>query len=164
MADSATLEKKKHPEGPAVEPKGYKKDQGRMARMFAFWSLTLLCLFGCNSLYTVLSSRVDALDRALVDAVPEIPILGWPLNGAFVITTALFLGGAFLLLRYLERPKSADLLIDTESELRKVSWPTLDEVINSSVVVIILVVVLMAYMAGADWFLGRVAQRLLGGG
>ena len=55
----------------------------------------------------------------------------------------------------------ADLLIETESELRKVTWPTVPEAVRSSIVVIACVLFLMAFLAGADWLLGRWADRLL---
>ena len=52
-------------------------------------------------------------------------------------------------------------MIDTELELRKVTWPTMQEVINSSIVVIVCVVVLMVFLAGSDLVLGRIAKALL---
>ena len=56
------------------------------------------------------------------------------------------------------------MLIETESELRKVTWPTMPEAVRSSVVVIACVLFLMAFLASADWVLGRWAERLLLGG
>ena len=50
------------------------------------------------------------------------------------------------------------------AELRKVTWPTGPEVINSSMVVVFCVLFLMGYMAAADWFLARLARVLLFGG
>ena len=67
----------------------------------------------------------------------------------------------FLAHRWLESPKIADLLIDTETELRKVTWPSGQEVLNSSIVVVVCVVVLMAFLAGADWFLARLVNPIL---
>ena len=59
----------------------------------------------------------------------------------------------------------ADLLIETESELRKTTWPTMDEVINSSIVVVVTVLVLGAFLALADSVLARVmAYFILGQG
>jgi preprotein translocase SecE subunit len=48
--------------------------------------------------------------------------------------------------------------------MRKVTWPTFAEALNSSVVVIVCVVFLMAFLAGADWVLGQWTTRLLTGG
>ena len=142
--------------------KAYKKDQGRMARMAAFWSLAFLLLFGCTTLHTLLATRVDSLGRELGGLV--IPIVSVKVNGSFLITGGLFLAGMIVLHRWQQQPKVADLLIETEAELRKVTWPTMQQVINSSAVVIICVLILMGYLAGADFVLGRVVARLLLGG
>jgi preprotein translocase SecE subunit len=63
----------------------------------------------------------------------------------------------------LETPKRADLLIETEHELRKVSWPTLDEAVDGSIVVVVVVLFLMGFMAVADYVLGIVFQRIITG-
>ena len=89
---------------------------------------------------------------------------GTPTNagsGALLISGVVLAGGLLLVLRYLERPKNVDLLIETESELCKVSWPTVTEAIRSSVVVMVCVIVLMVFLAGADFVLGRWAVLLL---
>ncbi len=140
----------------------YRKDQGRLARMAAFWSLAILLFYGCNSLQTELESRFDALAEPLGGIV--IPVLGLALTPAFLVALVLFAGGTFLLMRWQHKPETADLLIDTEAELRKVTWPTGQEVVSSSLIVIFFVTFLMAFLAGADWFLARVARRLLIGG
>lgn len=129
-----------------------------MARMAAFWSLAILYFYGCIS-----------LNQELVDFFPssgdiiggvKVPVLGADLTAALLISLLVLAAGLYALRRWCETPKIADLLIDTESELRKVTWPTLSEAINSSVVVILCVVFLMAFLAGADWLLGTWAQFL----
>ena len=57
---------------------------------------------------------------------------------------------------------TADLLIDTESELKKVTWPTGEEVANSSFVVIVSVLFIMGFLAVADFIIAKLAGRLLG--
>ncbi len=138
----------------------YKPEQGRMARMFAFWAVALVLLFGCTSLHTTLVASFAWAG----DSVGRVPILAIELNGAFFVAAALFLAGVFVLHWYTQKPKVADLLIDTEGELRKVTWPSGQEVIDSSMVVIVCVLVIMGFLAGADWFLNRVFRYLLLGG
>ena len=138
----------------------YKKDQGRMARLTAFWSLAILIFYGASSLRAELVQQSDGLSKAIGGISP----LGIDLSPAFLIAAALFGGGMFLLNRWLEKPRQADLLIETESELRKVTWPSLEETINGSLIVILCVVFIMAYLAGADWLLGRWARVVLIGG
>lgn len=125
----------------------YKKDQGRMVRMAAFYMAALLLLFASTALHTSLSS-FDALDTAIGGMV--VPIVSVTINWAFVISTSLLVAGLVALYRWQQQPKVADLLIETEGELRKVTWPGLQQVIDSSMVVVVCVIFLMAFMFFAD--------------
>jgi preprotein translocase subunit SecE len=138
--------------------KSYKEDQGRLTRMAAFWSVVLLLLFGCTFLYDMLIG-MDSMGRAIGGI--RIPIVSIDLNGAFAIAGIVFLVGLIVIRRWQQTPKVADLLIDTESELRKVTWPTMNEVINSSIVVIVSVILMGMFLAAADWVLGKLMQRLI---
>lgn len=142
---------------------GYKQDQGRLARMATFWTLVAMAFYGCSSLRAELPGYFPQLGQPLLADLPEIPILGVRLDAAFLIAFVLFVAGTWLIYRWLETPKNADLLIETEAELRKVTWPTMKEVVNSSIVVIVSVLFLMAFLAGADIVLARVAAVILGG-
>ena len=71
--------------------------------------------------------------------------------------------GLFLLKRWQNKPKMADLLIDTEGELRKVSWPTIDEVLTTSMVVVVFVVFIGAFLALTDMVFGRLADIFIYG-
>jgi len=140
----------------------YKKDQGRMVRMAVFWSIAVLLYYGCNSLRTTLVDEFrSTLGAPLLAGLPKIPVLGVSLTGALLAVIVVFAGGLFLAYRWQERPKNADLLIETETELRKVTWPTGQEVFNSSLVVVICVVVLMAFLAGSDWLLARLVNPVI---
>jgi len=141
--------------------KSYREDQGRLARMAAFWSCILLLLFGCTFVYGLLV-QIDSF-REKIGGM-RIPVVGVDLTTAFLIPFALFVVGALILHRWQARPKVADLLIETEAELRKVTWPTPQEVVNSSMVVILCVLLLFGFLAAADWLLARVMRYLLLGG
>lgn len=147
----------------------YRKDQGRMARMAAFWSLAILALWGARALniqlgvwVKSLSVRLGANEAGQGGAI--IPVLGISITPAFLIATAVGAVSVFVLYRWLETPKNADLLIDTESEMRKVTWPTFKDVVNSSIVVIVCVLFLMVFLAGSDVLIGRVTRLLWFGG
>jgi len=143
----------------------YKQDQGRYARLAAFWSLAILIFYGCTSLYTTLLGYFpNQMAKPFVASMPKIPVLGLPFNLGILVSTLVLVVAVWSLYRLLERPKTADVLIETESELRKVTWPTIPEAVRSSVVVIACVLFIMAFLAGADWVLGRWAERLLLGG
>ena len=141
--------------------KAYKPEQGRMARMATFWSLALLLLFGCQFLHQTLTAYVSKMKEPLGGL--EIPIVAIPLSPSFLLCAAIFAGGMLWLHTWQQKPKVADLLIDTEHELRKVTWPTMQEVVNSSLVVVISVAILMGFLAGSDWALGHLVKRLIFG-
>lgn len=130
-----------------------------MARAFAFWSLVFFAYFGSSFLYTQLSSRVEALREPLGGFV--LPIVTVPLSGAFLISLILFVGLVLLIHRWQQKPQVVDLLTETEGELKKVTWPTMPEVVNSSIVVVVFVVTVMGFLAGVDWFLGRFFRVIL---
>jgi len=147
----------------------YRKDQGRYVRMAAFWTLAILLLYGCMQLRTELTSlfpeslgRPFGSDEAGQGGL-RLPILGVNLSVALVIAVLTAGTGLWLLHRWLDAPKRADLLIETEHELRKVSWPTLDEAVDGSIVVVVVVLFLMGFMAAADFVLGIVFQRIITG-
>ena len=143
----------------------YRKDQGRMARMAAFWSLGILALWGARALNIQLSVWSKTLATPLgADAAGKngitIPILAIKLTPAFMIAAIVGAASIYLLWRWLETPKNADLLIDTESELRKVTWPTFKDVVSSSLVVIFCVLFLMVFLAGSDMLIARITKVL----
>lgn len=137
----------------------YKEDQGRIVRLAAFWLLIFLLLFGCFALHRALPLWFAKIDEPLGGT--KVPLVGWALSIDLIICAVLFGAGAYLVFRWLESPKQAELLIETETELKKVTWPTGKDVINSSLVVILSVMFLMGFLAGTDWLLGRFMQRLL---
>ena len=139
----------------------YRKDQGRMARMTAFWSGTIFLFYGCVSLFRELTGWSVELAQPIGGV--EIPVLGMDLSPSLLIAAVVFLGGAYLFFRWVERPKQADLLIETESEMRKVTWPSLSETMSGSITVILTVLILMAILALFDMALGNVATKLLTG-
>ncbi len=139
----------------------YREDQGRLARMFAFWSLALLLLFGCTFLHDLIVG-LGSMSEPIGGI--RIPVVGVDLTPAFLVAFGILVVGVIVLYRWQETPKVADLLIETEAELRKVTWPSLEQVLNSSLVVVVCVVLIGLFLAGTDWVLARVMKGLLFGG
>ncbi len=136
----------------------YRPDQGRMARMFAFWTLMGLMLFGSAFLYRTLFNLVEGLRPALGGI--HIPVVNVAVNGAFLIAAVVFAIGAFLIARWQAKTNVADFLIETESELKKVHWPSWTEVLHSSLVVVGCVIFLMGFLAVVDAVYGRLFDRI----
>lgn len=149
---------------PGTEPEShglfvsYRSEQGRHARMAAFWSVIFFLGFGCRFLHDLLIQWESM--RAHLGQI-TIPVVAVKLTPAFLISAGIFLVGTVLVQRWQQTPKVADLLIDTESELKKVTWPKGDEVWNAAIVVIISVVLLGLFLALSDLFLYRLMRYLI---
>jgi preprotein translocase SecE subunit len=129
-----------------------KKGQGAWARLTAYVIGGLLVAFGAISLYG--SINVPGEFR-LFEA--DLPIIG-ALTGFKVIALVVGVGGLFALHWVLNKPRSVDLLIETEQEMRKVSWPTIPEVWNATLVVCLVTVVLAITMSVFDLALRKLFQ------
>ncbi|MBL8692997.1 MAG: preprotein translocase subunit SecE [Planctomycetes bacterium] len=62
---------------------------------------------------------------------------------------------------WLNRPHVADLLIETEAELKKVTWPTMPDTASSSLIVLITVLVIFLLVAVYDFGLSQLIDKLL---
>jgi preprotein translocase subunit SecE len=133
----------------------YKPNQGRTARQVTLAVLLLTLVAGLSRLWYVLPVWLSAPGYG-GSGLPAI------LPGLFIAAGLL---GAWLAYRVVNVPRFADFLISVETEMTKVSWPSLDEVIRSSAVIIFLIFALSAILAAFDlfwWALLRAVQQLLG--
>ncbi|MBL8729663.1 MAG: preprotein translocase subunit SecE [Planctomycetes bacterium] len=141
----------------------YRKDQGRYARMLSFWAILLLAAYGCFHS----GGLVSVLDRYMGESNPVL-IDPFPLLGRLRVSTCIVLGLMLLvgIVTYasLHRPKIADVLIDTELEMQKVTWPTWGEAWQGTMAVTIMVVVLFLFLSVVDLLLLKAMQMLTGGG
>ncbi len=55
-------------------------------------------------------------------------------------------------------------LKESDIERRKVIWPTHQETLQTSLMVIIVTIIISLFLAGVDWLLGALVRSLLGGG
>ncbi len=129
--------------------------------MTAFWALFLLCAYGClgGLVYQIRDWFGDSVSTVLV---AQLPLLG-DLDVAMLITLAVLATAGLVLHSYASRPRVADLLIETETEMRKVTWPTWPETWTGTVAVAVTVVCLLCYLWGCDVVLTYVLTGLMGG-
>ena len=129
------------------------------------WSLTgLLTLFGCVSLY-----RYVPIESAYKlgestwwgYSLFTLPFFDVSFRVGLFISIAVFFTVIYLLNRFLiNKPSVADFLIDTEYEVRKVSWPPKNEYWGSSVAVIISVAIIGSFIFVVDQILGNITKYL----
>lgn len=139
----------------------YKPGEGGIARATAFWSLAGFA-FLAGRRFFLWSQRWDFFEKDLLGT--EIPVLAFPLTPGFIGSMVIFGLAVYGIFRLLNAPKIADLLIDTELEMKKVTWPSFDEARKASFIVIVCVVVLTAFLLLTDFGLERFFFDVLYGG
>ena len=128
----------------------YKSGQGSLARLTCWVALLLALALGCAELYSwIQNPRTDVplFDAALFR---DLPFFGTPLSWKFLLCAVLFFGGLWGVRKIMHRRSTVDALIETEQELRKVSWPTRDESINATGVVILVSILLTGALFAFD--------------
>jgi len=55
-------------------------------------------------------------------------------------------------------------LKESDIERRKVVWPSHQETLQTSLMVIVVTIIISLFLAGVDWLLGALVRNLLGGG
>ncbi len=133
----------------------YKSGQGSFTRLTAALGLGVAVFLGCaNVYYWIRSPRTDEPIFGLgSDLLRNVPGVGGPLSWKLLLCVALFVGSIFLLKRLMTRASTVDLLVETEMEMRKVSWPTQQESLNATGVVILVSIVLTGSLTAFDFVL-----------
>jgi len=127
----------------------YKASQGSLTRLVTWMVLIMGAALGCVELYAWIQSPGDA---SLVPLAwfQKLPFFAAPFSWKFLFCMALF-GGLVAFVRwYMRRPATTEALVETELEMKKVSWPTKDESFNAMWVVVLVTVVLTMTLAAFD--------------
>ena len=122
----------------------YKKGQGKTARTTAYGLLGVLILFGAYRFHATFNVPGEGV---LIAA--KLPVIG-QITWMKIFSIIVFFVGILGMHVVLNGPKMADLLIDTEQEMKKVSWPSAPEVKSATVVVVIVTFVLAMSLFGFD--------------
>jgi preprotein translocase subunit SecE len=110
----------------------YKRGQGRYTRIATFVGIMVIVVVGAGPL----SEKLGGYTRTAYVRF-GIPALVVALMG-------------LLMFWVVNRPKSADFMISTEGEMKKVSWSSRKEVVGSTKVVIITTFIVAALLFGVD--------------
>jgi len=109
----------------------YKKGQGRYTRSITFVAAMVIIVSGAG----VLSSKLSVYYSPFVQ---------------YGIPTGLVLTLGLLMFWIVNRQRTADFLIATEGEMKKVSWSSKKEIIGSTKVVIVTTFIMAALLFGVD--------------
>jgi len=150
----------------------HKPGEGTVTRLGLFVTLAAFLFYACQRWFyhwtffrDLLGRWLEGLQwRGLVDWA-YLPTIQRAISWGGV--AALGLGGGLLLYYYLYiKPKSAEFLVQTNSELGKVTWPTSEpwfkpdtQLWGATYVVLVVVLALALYVYGVDlvltWFAGK---------
>ncbi|MBI4613468.1 MAG: preprotein translocase subunit SecE [Planctomycetes bacterium] len=88
--------------------------------------------------------------------------MGIPISPTLCFTVGLALLAVYLAWEFVgNHEKTVEFLVETEKELRKVSWPSWSELKASSVVVILVALFLGLYLFAVDILLNLVRKAIL---
>ena len=118
---------------PSVEV--YKRGQGRYTRIITFAGVLVLVIIGAVQLSDQLTT---------VTVVQLSPLVRYGLATVLVVVAAA------VMFWIVNRPRSADFMIATEGEMKKVSWSSRKEVVGSTKVVIITTLILTSILFAVD--------------
>lgn len=144
----------------------YKRTQGRMARQATFFAFAGILLFGWYLLLLSDGGLGDALDAWARNSLS--------LRSGLLLRYGVFVAGGLALAwacyRLVQFPTFADFLIAVEAEVNKVVWPSRDQLIRSTLVVIFLMLGLAGLLFGYDVLIrqaldlvGAAARKVFGG-
>jgi preprotein translocase subunit SecE len=120
----------------------YKRGQGKHTRIMTFVGAMVLVVIGA----VLFSERLTAFQIT--------PLVRYGLS------TALVLGMAVLMFWIVNQPRSADFMIATEGEMKKVSWSSRKEVVGSTKVVIITTLILAAVFFAVDMLFTKIFMSI----
>lgn len=112
----------------------YKPGQGKHSRILTFLGVMLMVVIGAG----LLSERFQAYDAT------RLPVV------RYGIPTILVIAMGLLMFWLVNRAKTADFLIATEGEVKKVSWSSRKEIVGSTKVVIVFTFLLAAILFVVD--------------
>jgi preprotein translocase subunit SecE len=125
----------------------YKKGQGYYTRLGTAIGTFAISALACMALYNTLEglSLDDANLKSWIQAgVPAVlfVVLGW------------------VIFKLVNMPRLADFMIQTEGEMKKVSWSSKKEIIASTKIVIVTVVILAIILAMVDFGFAELFHKI----
>ncbi len=125
----------------------YKRTQGKYTRSLTFVGVMILVVAGAYQL----SRKFAGYDWS------EAAYFRFGIPAAMVLILA------FVMYWLVNRPKTAEFLIATENEMKKVSWSSRKEIIGSTKVVIVTTFLIAAILSAVDIFFRLLFDYLLAG-
>jgi len=137
---------------------------GRWVRVSGYAGVGFFAAFAGVQTHRALLFAIETGSRmaSLLDPFWSGTFIGIPITMRPIVFPAAFVCGAMMLAFHLfiNREKWAEFLIETQSELRKVSWPATKEWVGSSFVVVVVMVFVSFFVYFVDVGLSKILQQL----
>lgn len=135
----------------------YRPEEGTKVRGTMTFFIGAIVFYGIYSLYYWLaggwwSQKIPGLEDALGTE--------FSLDYRLLIVLPIFIAGVVGLYYLYNHKRWADFLVETEAEIKKVSWAGRRQVINESMVVVATVLVLSIYIFSVDFCVVTVQRRV----
>ncbi|HEV3026570.1 MAG TPA: preprotein translocase subunit SecE [Planctomycetota bacterium] len=135
-----------------------KPGQGRAVRTTAYVGIAALSAYGAYALY--MAPGLQSLWWRVV--VGPLSLMGKEANlrPQLFPAVAVFLTVMFVVFQVLNQDKTAEFLIETEGEIKKVSWPARKEYVGSAMIVVLVVAIVSGFLHWVDHGLSMLMQAL----
>lgn len=138
-----------------------KPGQGRWARLVGYLGFAFFCVFGGISLHRALYAGFSSNSPLLFDLWSTTLIgIEITLRPIFFPSAAVGMGILLAYHFFMNRGKWVEFMIETQSEVRRVSWPPNREWIGSSIVVVVVLVFISVFLYVVDAGLSYALQKL----
>jgi preprotein translocase subunit SecE len=122
----------------------YKRSQGKYTRTITLVSVIVLAMWGAWGLSQKFLGYAMTRPPLVRYGVPTLLVAAMAVLGFWIVN----------------RPRSADFMIATESEMKKVSWSSRREIAGSTKVVILTTVILAALLFGVDMLFALIFRSI----
>jgi preprotein translocase SecE subunit len=129
---------------------------GRAVRLSAFGGIAALALFGAYALY--MAPSINSLWWQDIAGPASLFGKSVSLKPILFAAAAAFLTVMSVVFLVLNRDKTADFLIETEGEIKKVSWPARKEFVGSAMIVVLVVAIVSMFLHYVDLGLSKLMQ------
>jgi len=131
---------------------------GRAVRTTGYLSIAALTAYGAYALYMAPSLaspwwQVIAGPLSLMGKEASLRPQLFP-------AVAVFLSVMFVVYQVMNQDRAAEFLIETEGEIKKVSWPARKEYVGSAMIVVLVVAIVSGFLHFVDYYLSRLMQAL----
>ncbi|HVR87237.1 MAG TPA: preprotein translocase subunit SecE [Planctomycetota bacterium] len=131
---------------------------GRAVRTTAYTGIAALSAYGAYALYMAPSLQ-SPWWRVIVG---PLSLMGKEANlrPQLFPAAAVFMTVMFVVFQILNQDKTAEFLIETEGEIKKVSWPARKEYVGSAMIVVAVVAIVSGFLHWVDAGLSKLMQAL----